>query len=266
MRLSHRLALGVATTVTLLLASCGPGRRLVDGRGDDPEPVDDRPAGRLAARPRAPETATEGPTGVSTLALSGGASALLYVPVGHQGDRPSPLVVLFHGAGGTAEDGLGPLRQLADDAGTMLLAPQARGRTWDLLLEGYGPDSALLDEALTAVFARYVVDPAHLAVGGFSDGASYALSMGGRNGDLFSHVIAFSPGFRAPGDTQGSPSYFVTHGIDDQVLPIASTSRGLVPMLERAGYQVTYHEFAGGHVVPGDLAAEAMMWFLAEGD
>ncbi len=33
-------------------------------------------------------------------------------------------------------------------------------------------------------------------------------------------------------------------------------------MLERAGYDVTYHEFDGGHVVPGDLAAEAVMWFL----
>lgn len=34
---------------------------------------------------------------------------------------------------------------------------------------------------------------------GFSDGASYALSLGLPNGNLFSHIVAFSPGFmRAP--------------------------------------------------------------------
>lgn len=83
-----------------------------------------------------PELPTAGPTGVSTLDLSGGASVLLYVRAGHQADRPSPLVVLIDGAGGTAEGGLDALRPLADEAGTMLLAPQSRGRTWDLLLEG----------------------------------------------------------------------------------------------------------------------------------
>jgi predicted esterase len=36
---------------------------------------------------------------------------------------------------------------------------------------------------------------ATLAVSGFSDGASYALSIGPANGDLFTHVMAFSPGF-----------------------------------------------------------------------
>ncbi len=30
---------------------------------------------------------------------------------------------------------------------------------------------------------------------GFSDGASYALSLGVPNGDLFTHIVAFSPGF-----------------------------------------------------------------------
>lgn len=264
MRLS-RLVLGI-TTVTLLLASCEPGRRLpVDGRLDDAEPMDDQAAaGRLAARPHAPERVMAAPTGISTLQLSGGASALLYVPVGHQADRASPLVVLLHGAGGSAEGGLGLLREPADKAGTMLLAPQSRGRTWDLLLEGYGRDAALLDEALMAVFGRHLVDPGRLAVGGFSDGASYALSIGGMNGELFSHVIAFSPGFWAPGQPQGSPSFFISHGTEDQVLPIASTSRRIVPRLESSGYQVSLHEFAGGHVVPEALAAEAVRWLLAE--
>lgn len=40
---------------------------------------------------------------------------------------------------------------------------------------------------------------------GFSDGASYALSLGQPNADVFSHIIAFSPGFmRAPSLVSGS--------------------------------------------------------------
>lgn len=59
---------------------------------------------------------------------------------------------------------------------------------------GFGPDVLYLNKALHHVFNRYSIDPSRLAVAGFSDGASYALSLGVANGDLFSHIIAFSPG------------------------------------------------------------------------
>jgi poly(3-hydroxybutyrate) depolymerase len=35
-----------------------------------------------------------------------------------------------------------------------------------------------------------------------------------------------------------------------------------VPILERAGYDVTYHEFDGPHTVPTDIAREAVEWFV----
>ncbi len=262
----RRFLLGVSVVPSVLLA-CGRGEPA--SRGGTPArevPVAERHGdGRLGARPDPAEMAPGGPEGVQRLELAQGGTALVYVPAGSGSGRLSPLAVMLHGAGGSAEDGLALLRPLADEAGLILLAPASRGRTWDLLLDGFGPDVALIDEALGRVFDRYPIDPARLAVGGFSDGASYALSLGTRNGELFSHVVAFSPGFWSRGDGQGSPSFFVTHGTDDRVLPIASTSRRLVPMLERAGYEVIYREFDGPHVVPGDLAAEAVVWFLGEG-
>jgi phospholipase/carboxylesterase len=100
-----------------------------------------------------------------------------------------------------------------------------------------------------------------VAVGGYSDGASYALSLGIANGDLFTHVMAFSPGFMTPAGQVGSPRIFVSHGTRDGWLPIESCSRRIVPRLEGAGYEVHYREFEGPHVVPPGIGHEAAGWF-----
>ena len=100
------------------------------------------------------------------------------------------------------------------------------------------------------------------AVCGFSDGASYALSLGLANGDLFSSVIAWSPGFRAEVESRGEPRFFVSHGTDDPILPIESTSRQMVPDLRGAGYPVTYVEFTGGHLAPTDVRRRSVTWLV----
>jgi phospholipase/carboxylesterase len=217
-------------------------------------------SGRLRAHPKEPRGPA--PAGLHRLDLDGRRDGLLYVPAGYRPDRPAPLAVLLHGAGGDAENGLGLLRRLADHAGLILLAPSSRGPTWDVILdEGFGPDVAALDRVLGYAFGRYAIDPGRVAIGGFSDGASYALSLGLTNGDLFTHVIAFSPGFMAPGVRHGKPRLFVSHGTDDRVLPIDPCSRRIVPKVRRAGYEVTYREFDGPHAVPGEIAREAVVWF-----
>jgi phospholipase/carboxylesterase len=59
--------------------------------------------------------------------------------------------------------------------------------------------------------------------------------LGINNGDLFTHVLAFSPGFVAPAAWVGMPRIFVSHGTRDEVLPIDFCSRKIVPMLKHAG-------------------------------
>lgn len=216
--------------------------------------------GRLRARP-----AAAGPTGekppVGLRSLAAGAPArgdhLLYVPEGYRAGSPSPMAVLLHGAGGYARATLDLLRGLADATGSILLAPTSHDYTWDVIVGGYGPDVEAIDRALQEAFSCYAVDPSRLAVGGFSDGASYALSLGIDNGDLFTDVLAFSPGFMAPSASVGAPRFFVSHGTRDRVLPIERCSRKIVPQLKRAGYEVTYREFDGGHTVPPEVALEA---------
>ncbi len=218
-------------------------------------------AGRLHARPT--EMTQAGPTGLQSLGLDPERDSYLYVPESYRQEQPAPLVLLLHGAGGHARHGLSVLVDVAEAHGLMLLAPASRDSTWDVIAGEYGPDVATIDRALTAVFERYAVDPALLAIGGFSDGASYALSLGITNGHLFTHILAFSPGFTAPGTRRGAPSIFISHGTRDSVLPIESCSRRIVPQLERAGYDVSYHEFDGGHTVPSKIAREAVEWFIA---
>jgi phospholipase/carboxylesterase len=217
--------------------------------------------GRLKARPSRPNGVA--PVGLRPLELGGGSEGYLYVPAGYAARRPAPLALLLHGAGEDARDGLAQLRQQADEEDLILLALSSRGPTWDLVLGRgrYGRDVAAIDEALGQVFSSYTVDAGRLAVGGYSDGASYALSLGISNGDLFGHVLAFSPGFMAPAGRVGSPRFFVSHGTRDGWLPIDRTSRRLVPELQGLGYEVRYQEFDGPHVVPPEIAQQAVGWF-----
>jgi predicted esterase len=202
------------------------------------------------------------PPGTHTLGGAAPRDTLLYIPERYDPAQPAPLAVLLHGAGGEARHALEPLQPLADAAGIVLVAPASRRQTWDAIRDAYGPDVALIDAALALVFARYRVDPARLAIGGFSDGASYALSLGLTNGDLFTHIIAFSPGFAAPAERVGLPLVYVSHGTRDAVLPIDRCSRRIVPSLIGAGYVVNYHEFDGPHTVPPDIAHDAIRWFV----
>jgi phospholipase/carboxylesterase len=73
------------------------------------------------------------------------------------------------------------------------------------------------------------VDARRLEVTGFSEGVSYVLSVGLPNGDLFTHVIAFSPGFASSAAYRGKLPVFVSHGTRDKVLPIDRCSRRSSP-------------------------------------
>ena len=167
-------------------------------------------------------------------------------------------MVALHGAGSSAERGLGLLLEHADRHRLLLVAPKSVGRTWDVIRGGYGPDVANIDRLLRRLARRLPVSG--VSVCGFSDGASYALSLGLSNGAVFDSVVAFSPGFEAVQVPQGRPRVFVSHGVHDGVLPIDTCSRRIVPQLEDDGYDVTYTEFDGGHRVPWAVAGRAAEW------
>lgn len=200
--------------------------------------------------------------GTHAVVFAGGGSGHVYVPATRAADAPGPVVVLLHGAGGQAQPTLSLLQPFADQRQLLLLAPQSAGATWDLIQGQLGPDVENIERMLDWAAARFAIDPSRCALGGFSDGASYAISLGLASGDLFGAIVAFSPGFAAAPAVRGKPRLFVSHGTHDDVLPIDRCSRVLVPRLRRLGYDVTYVEFDGPHTVPADIAARALAWWL----
>jgi phospholipase/carboxylesterase len=212
--------------------------------------------GRLPARPK--QTNRGSQSGDVSIDIDS-RHAILRLPSTSNG-KPLPLLVLLHGAGQTAEDMLEYLGQIPSQAGVATLVPKSRRGTWDAIGGSFGPDVDFINVALGRVFELEAIDPARIAIGGFSDGASYALSLGLINGDLFGKVAAFSPGFIVAGMNTGKPKFFISHGTDDPILPIGPCSRRIVRDLKSRSYDVTFREFPGGHEVPEDIASEAMKW------
>ena len=247
-RVSHR----AKRQISLVLAAAG----LLGAAGAAPPqaPGD----GRLRSRPVRP-TAAIG-RGTVRLGLGERRDGSLYVPSSYRPDTPATLVVVLHGAGGSGQSFLGTWRDVAERRGLIVLAPDSRASTWDLVLGGYGPDVEFIDRALAWVFERCTVDPSRVYVSGFSDGASYALSLGLINGDLFSKVVAFSPGFVVADQRRGKPAIFISHGLYDRVLPIDQTGRRLMTSLKQDRYTVTFREYLAGHRVPAEIRDAAFRW------
>lgn len=211
--------------------------------------------GRLTAKPR--RVATTAARGTSRLGLSTGRDATLQMP-GSPIEGSLPLLVLLHGAGGSGDGILRRLGSFAAAAGIAVVSPDARGASWDAIRDSFGADVEFIDRCLERVFAQVNVDPSRVSIGGFSDGATYALSLGLVNGQLFHRIVAWSPGFVVGGSVTGKPRIYVSHGHEDEILPIDRCSRRIVPALKRNGYEVTYKEFVGGHTIPEAIAKEGM--------
>jgi phospholipase/carboxylesterase len=215
--------------------------------------------GRLSARPKVGVTTAA--KGEEALGLESSRDGILHLPP--KIERSLPLVVMFHGAGGSGRGVLRRIVNSADAIGVAVLAPDSRGQTWDGVRGTFAIDVPFVNRALERVFASVAIDSARVIAAGFSDGASYALSLALINGDLFSRVIAFSPGFVVDRAKTGKPRIFVSHGIQDQILPIDECSRVIVPALQKRGYDVTFKQFVGGHEVPEPIADDALKWATA---
>lgn len=198
-------------------------------------------------------------------------AGFLYVPSSVRPGKALPFLILLHKASGNSVNWFperkstvpGPYARFAEKGGFAILAPQAPGVTWGVGPKSFGGEYQRINQTMEMAASHFNIDPKRIAIGGFSDGASYALSLGLANGDLISAIVVFSPGFIVRSIGRGQPSIFISHGLSDRVLPIDVTSRSFAQSLRKNGYNVTLQEFGGGHEVPGWIRDEAMQWLIA---
>jgi phospholipase/carboxylesterase len=211
---------------------------------------------RLSAQDKTPYGQT--PLGLS----SDGRDGVLFVPTSYKPGTAMPLAMMLHGFGGWG-DGQKGVFALAEELGFIVIAPESRELTWGKEVPGFDADVRYLGAAYRYVTSILDIDGEHVALGGQSDGAGYALTMGLAYGDVWNHLIILAGGgLIEPLRRKGKPRIFIAQGVKDTTMPPDVSGRKNVALLKKDEYDVTYREHEGGHRTPPDVTRAAMLWFL----
>jgi phospholipase/carboxylesterase len=186
--------------------------------------------------------------------------------------RP-PALLLLHGRGADEEDLIDLARQydprfLVISARAPIVHPGG-GYTWYDVGHIGAPEPTTFRSSCEKLWqfaddvgASFPVDPAHVYLLGFSMGAvmSYALSLS-RPG-LFRGVAALS-GYVPEGThlefrwkETGQTDYFISHGTDDGVVPVAFARRAR-ELFAGSPAAVTYREYPGGHSIAEECVRDS---------
>jgi poly(3-hydroxybutyrate) depolymerase len=225
---------------------------------------------RLHLEHKPPEPRDEpSPTGF-VLVERGASRAVLLTPEEIDPARLYPLVTVLHGAGRQDELLVRACRDEPEKRQALFLVPRSFHPTWDLIASDERPDLDFLEWAYDLIYRRYPVDPARQALLGYSDGASYALSVGLSNPRVFRAVMGWAAGFLAldtrhvePGDPK--PAVLLEYGTHDPLFPFQRVALPMRESLERLGYRVEFRVDEGGrHWPSGTFQSEALDWFQSE--
>jgi phospholipase/carboxylesterase len=198
----------------------------------------------------------------------GGFSA--YVPEQWDGRTSMPLVVALHGGHGHGRDFLWSWVADARARGVLLMAPTSRDRTWSIM-GSQDVDAEGLRQMVASVADRYPVDLSRVLLTGMSDGATYALLCGLRDGMPFTHLApacgVLHPYLLASGGlvhAAGRPIYMV-HGALDWMFPITVAHLGR-DALRAAGARLVYREIEDlSHTYPRDENPKILDWLTSDG-
>jgi poly(3-hydroxybutyrate) depolymerase len=205
------------------------------------------------------------PYGQTRLGLSDDVrDGTLFVPKSYKPGTPMPLLIMLHGFSGWG-DNQRRLFELAEELGFLVITPESRDITWGKEVPGFDQDVKYIGAAFRHVGSLVNIDFDRVALGGQSDGAGYALTMGLAYGDTFHYLIVLAGGgLIEPIRRQGKPKIFIAHGVKDTTMPIDISGRKNAKQLKDEGYDVTYREHDGGHGTPFEITREAMLWFLGK--
>ena len=189
--------------------------------------------------------------------------------------EPAGALVLFHGRGADEHDlmplldALDPERRLDGFCPRGPLSLPPGGAHWYAVPRVGYPDRETFAQGYAAACAFVDALPHdHVALGGFSQGAVMALSVGlGAGRERPAAVIAFS-GFIPVVEgweldaTQPFPPIALAHGTYDSVIPIEFAHRTR-DLLLAAGADVLYRESPLDHAIDPSVAAELQPWLAS---
>ena len=188
----------------------------------------------------------------------------LFVPEDYDPAVAWPLVVALHGGFGHGADFVWSWLREARARGWLLLAPTSRGTTWSML--GPDVDAGALDAMLAYVRERWSVDRGRMLLTGLSDGATYTLLHGLREGSPFSHLApacgVLHPQNFVNGNLEraGGRRIRLVHGALDWMFPVA-LAREAARALERAGAEIFYDEIEDlAHAHPREINGPTLAW------
>lgn len=238
---------------------------------------------KLRVTPKSPEPVDELPTGMVWIE-HGPQRAALFTPAEIEPERRYPLLTVLHGAGRREELLMKAYRDEAERRQALFLVPRSFHMTWDLIVaatQGAAasaangapsarPDLDFLEYAYDLVFRRYPIDAERLGLVGYSDGASYALSVALSNPELFRAVMGWAAGFVAIEEAAAAegvprPAVLVEYGTHDELFPFEQVAVPMREQLEAHGCTVTFRVDEGGrHWPSGTFQEEALDWFFSE--
>ena len=196
--------------------------------------------------------------------------------IAHNENPGAPLLLLLHGYGSNEQDLLGLAPYL--DARLMCVSARAPyvldfgGFAWfniDMRPEGIGFDFDEARQSLQQVFALVEAlaaeyQPSRLFVGGFSQGASMALAVALQQPDRFAGALALSGLYGEalmPEDRETVRGFkvFVSHGLQDTVIPIAQ-ARSSKELLDPLGLDMVYNEYEMPHAIDRTCLEDIAVW------
>ena len=189
---------------------------------------------------------------------------LVYCPNSVQ--DPAPLLVFFHGMGGSYIDGYYCWANTANSRGFVLVCPQAQNINgtimWDFDL---GDDLKLVDALVAKIESLYNIALKREYLSGFSNGALYSIYVGIKRSEKFAALQSHSGGYVSgmPTDAARKIPIYLVHGEADTVVPI-SYSEAAYNVYTSKGHEVKFDRIPGlGHQWYFPKNDEVWNWFLA---
>ncbi len=190
----------------------------------------------------------------------------LYIPEYLDKSQATPLVIALHGGTGHGADFVWAWLREARTRGFVLMAPTSQGDTWSLMEEDI--DLPVLVQEIEFIANMLNIDREKIMLTGMSDGGTYSLLAGLKEGSPFTHLAPFSGVLHPEITMSGNMQYakdrriYLVHGTHDWMFPV-ETAYMAEAELTAAGSDLTCRIIDGlSHTYCRTENPALLDWFL----